>query len=456
MHSPIVEVRKNPKSTTWYNAVMVDMSEGNIRVRFEDEVWLSREVPAHSVRFCPDPDDDGFNPVTDDMVEVKTDATKSQPSAWSLGRVKNVKNLFYFIAFVGAQKDMQDPIVERGAIRRVSNQQSIDPSKYVRRLVLVPQELHRWICTQDSQGCLSHMQAKARLLIASTLDTEPDGKCQPKVLLIGDECAINLSEKLLELVHFKNQANMQRYHDLREGFMERLAQKKQHHQTQHKEVFVVAQHIVGRIIGKKGENINLVRKQHRVEIEVLDDDGTRGYCTVTVTGPTAEAVRGARGELEFITEFIPLEREEVGWVLGKGLQNITEIAKKTDLHYARYNDDTGCIELCGLKHQVEAAAMLINVHCDYLHVYQDMDDETNNIQQCFDELENNAGYRSSWKGANGNASRSGADTSGKSSWWSREEGYRDEASEETHSFSHGEGRGKGRRRGDRGRKKVWK
>lgn len=63
MIGPSVEVRKNPKSTTWYNAAILDINAESIKVSFEDQIWASREVPALSVRRCPQENaNDDFDP----------------------------------------------------------------------------------------------------------------------------------------------------------------------------------------------------------------------------------------------------------------------------------------------------------------------------------------------------------------------------------------------------------
>mmetsp|Transcript_71488 Transcript_71488/g.128687 ORF Transcript_71488/g.128687 Transcript_71488/m.128687 type:complete len:522 (-) Transcript_71488:63-1628(-) len=402
MHGAAVEVRKNPKSTTWYNAVLLDINGENIRVGFEDDIWPSREVPACSVRRCPEEHSgDDFDPNVDEVVEVMVSASESNPSGWALGRVKTIKNSFYFIGFAGTQKGKQDLIVERNALRRANSESLVDLSTMVRRCIPVDPELHLWINSQDSLGCLSHVQNKGRLLVANCTHVEPGAKRDPEVLLIGGEREVDLGEKLLQL-HFKNQIEMQRFHEQREQLMERLAERRQWYSAQHQEVFTVEQNLVGRLIGKKGENIRDIRDRHGVEIHIEETESwEKRPATVTVTGETAESVKAAREDLEFVSVRIDVDKDQVGWILGKGYSTIMEIARKTDLHHARYDDKTSSLELCGLRHQVEDAKLLISVHKEYLSVYQDMDEEQHAIQQSFEQLEG-----AEWKGKGGGKSKS--------------------------------------------------
>mmetsp|Transcript_12819 Transcript_12819/g.45390 ORF Transcript_12819/g.45390 Transcript_12819/m.45390 type:complete len:485 (-) Transcript_12819:54-1508(-) len=400
MHGTPVEVRKGPKSTTWYNACVLDVRGDAILVGFEDDVWPKREVPAYSVRRCPldgccaATDDDSFDPQVDEVVEVLLQSSETNPSGWFLGRVKTIRNSFYFISFVGSTKgsqQQQDVIVERSALRPCSPELPLEPACLTRRRVVVEEDLHAWVRSQDSLGCFSHVQRCAGLLVASCTSAASETAEPPDVLLVGEAHAVDLGEKILTQIHFKHQVDMQRFHDLREGLVERLAEMREYHSTLHKEVFTVEQHLVGKIIGKKGENINQVRERHEVDIQVLDDTsdpkGHGTLTTITVTGDSADSVRRAREELEFVTERMDLQPEQVGWILGKGYQNISDIARKTELSYARFDDKAGCLELCGLKHQVENARMLIEAHTEYLSVYKTMDEEQCAIQQGFEQLE---------------------------------------------------------------------
>jgi hypothetical protein len=357
MHGPQVEVRKNPKSTTWYNATIMDINGDNVTVGFEDNIWAAREVPSQSVRRCPpESSNDNFDPQVDELVEVSVSASETNPSGWSSGKVKTIKNSFYFIGFVGApgsQKVSQDLIVELKALRRVNSEAPIDVSSVERRLIPLPTELHTWIRCQDSSGCLSHVQSKGHLLLCGALNVAADAAASPEVLLIGDKRAVELGEMLLTHIHFKNQMEMQRFHDQRELLMERLQEAQRWYQERNQEVFEVEQSLVGKIIGKKGENIKDVRERHGVEIYLSPSYAqTNGMpTTVTITGSTAEACLKAREELEYVTASVPIDSNQVAWILGKGYQNIQDISKKSEVYYARFVDATSTIELCGLKHQ---------------------------------------------------------------------------------------------------------
>merc|ERR1740129_428812 len=102
--------------------------------------------------------------------------------------------------------------------------------------------------------------------------------------------------------------------------------------------------------------------------------------------------------MEFIVVKVPIDSDQVGGIVGKGYSRLTEVAEKAELQYARFDDKTGSIELCGLRTQVEVAKMMISVHRDYLMVYQDMSEERETISKQFEELDEMDGGKGKGKG----------------------------------------------------------
>lgn len=391
----------------------------------------------------------------DEVVEVSVAATESNPSGWALGRVKTIKQSFYFISFAGSQKTKQDLIVERSALRRSNSESSLDVSTLVRRAIPIAPELHVWIRSEDSYGCLSHVQSKARLLVAARINVDSNTTKHPEVVLIGGQREVDLGEKLLLQVHFRHQIAEERHSQRCDELLARLVERRQWYSEQNQEAFTIDSSLVGKLIGKKGENINRIREEFAVEVYIEDDyetaDGDRYYSQVTITGSTPESVKGAREELEFITVQIPVESDQVGWILGKGYQTIGDIARKTELHYARYDDKKGALELCGLRHQVEDAKLLISVHRGYLSVYQDMDEEKDAINQSFNQLAGGSKGSKSGKGKGKKGGKSSDDWSedederkgGKSKGKTKKGGLRSDWSDDEEEEEEVKGKGKG-------------
>jgi len=387
---PFVEVQRNKgtSTSTWYNALILDISGNDICIEFEDEIWPSTEVPASSVRRPPPSRGEAWEPVIGEPVEVLVAVTEASPSGWCLGHLKKIANgSFYFVALEGVAKGQADKIVQREELRNVSTEPPVDVGSLIRRKIPVHRDLHTWIRSQDCLGCLSDVQTRGRLLGASCIDGGDSDV--PYVLLVGDQRAVNLGEKLLTEIHFKHQVKMQRFQVHREKLMEMIAHHESHHQARYSETVSVESGFVGRIIGKKGENIKKLQEENNVNISIKDpeDYGKDSVTTISIYGSSMEQVRKAREEIEYVVVRIPVEQDQVGWIVGRQYKRLTDIAKKAELHYARFNDKECAIELCGLRYQIEDAKMLISVQRDYLEVHQGMSEEHRAIQQEFEALD---------------------------------------------------------------------
>ncbi len=57
----------------------------------------------------------------------------------------------------------------------------------------------------------------------------------------------------------------------------------------------------------------------------VDPDGPR----IVITGPTHESIETAREMLEFVTQRVPVQQEQIGWLIGRGGKNFKELQEKT-------------------------------------------------------------------------------------------------------------------------------
>merc|ERR1711924_434593 len=195
---------------------------------------------------------------------------------------------------------------------------------------------------------MSSVQTKAHLLLASPAPEEPDTVSIPQVVLIGEVREVELGEKLWA-IHVRNQIEMQRFHDQRDQLLQRLNERRKWQNIPYEEVFTIEAALLSKIIGMRGENVQFVRERHGVDIALPDmkrpaaeiasgiTASALSQSTTTkviIRGESAEAVRKAREELEYVNVTIPLESDRVAWILGRGYHTIKDIARKTELHYA--------------------------------------------------------------------------------------------------------------------------
>jgi len=114
--------------------------------------------------------------------------------------------------------------------------------------------------------------------------------------------------------------------------------------------FTADEKLIGLIIGKQGEKLQRVASNFKVELRVLPED--HGFRRVRIYGNDEQSVRQALSELEYIVYEYPVCGQP-GWASGRKSQQLREIAQRSGLHSAWFNEESSSIILCGLRPAIE-------------------------------------------------------------------------------------------------------
>ncbi|CAE8713888.1 unnamed protein product [Polarella glacialis] len=366
-------------SQTWYEATFRDLTAGGSILLCVSCIAGSREleVNANQVRLLPagPPAGTGQEATAseaadlellqpDDLVEIYRPHSQSHPAGWTLGIVRTVRASFLYLSLLGASREA-DLVVRRREVRRpLGHGQLLSSLELLKRIVPIPSndaELASHLA--ENTGWLQQLRKEASLLSASLLATEHGHG----VLLVGDSRSVSLGVKVLNTVHLVCKAEILRCNERLSLLRKQLLELDTHGA---REEFGMDDSLVGRLIGKGGQNLQRVQEQFEVNVEVMSErrlSNNPNQVSIRISGASAEAVAEARRNTEFIHMQLPLLDEQVGWILGKDFQTIQEVARKAELVH-----ELKVLELCGLQDNLDSAVLLIETHADYMPIYEEM------------------------------------------------------------------------------------
>ncbi|CAJ1440069.1 unnamed protein product, partial [Effrenium voratum] len=355
-------VAKHEAATVWYEAILRDLQFDKAWVAFDHGVWPSREVACQLVRLRAQ----GV-PLLEEHAEVEARflATEQCPGSWEPARILRLQEQ-QALCRVDGRGELMLPL---DRLRAPSLEPSLNPLAFTRLALEVDPPLRPWLLLADCRGCLEQVRSKTHLHLATPGVQLPQGgngvvvQELDAIILIGSEAATSKAAMVVR-IHLQHQGEVESFHRRRNKKMEILKDLQSTRDAQLS--FQVPADQVGRLCGRRGDRVQKVEAEQKVEVRICDGKDDQAPKTVLIYSDSLEAAEAARDELELRQMEYPLPEDQAEWFQKDG--SLKDIAKKAGLSEAKFGPEG--LLLLGSHSALEDAVLLLENHLEYFQVYK--------------------------------------------------------------------------------------
>jgi len=281
-------------------------------------------------------------------------------------------------------ENVYDEIVMGDQIRPVNDKGTVEIENLKRSSTKVPSAVFSWAQTDDCVEKLENVISRTGIYNASFRPEEKE------IVLIGEKKPVDRAEILVSFI-IEHQKDLAQIDNDNEKILKNIETKKSKIKSQAVEEVLVPKELLGIIIGKSGANLNFIKQEYNVNIQIIEANSEEAHsytdtvipenkALVRIFGSNQSWVKEAKAYICINRNTYPIEKDKIDYIRGYKNSILNDMKEKSGcvkifVHEPKGGSNEGMIEVIGNEESLENLRLLMETQMEYFETYKHKENE---------------------------------------------------------------------------------